>query len=309
MKFKILSFCFLLFSFGIQAQTYQNWTNSNAFITCNPGQYAVQDSFGVWVCIDTALAAQIYWSNEVGINLADTIRQSNTIRVPKSSFDPSVTLGTSPKPILSSSLTGTYIYASGSSPDSVAEHLLVGEDGTDFIIAKDGYFTMLGTPALAVNAEYWLSQTQAGAANPFKGSDSLCTQPLFQYLGFWDGEHWYESLLESAVCFDGDNLSNITISQTDNVNYSIDEIGDYRILRFEVLTTTDNDQAITFPVPFSASPNTWDVQISGRRNSGASFSVSLINGTLTATGMTINRSDGVNNTDNPYAIITVRGKK
>ena len=91
-------------------------------------------------------------------------------------------------------------------------------------------------------------------------------------------------------------------------NFTSIEIGEYRDLTFEVPSTLDGDEVITFPIPFSSAPNEWDIQISIRNGGGLGNSApAIISGTVTATQVTVNRDDGTDNAENPFVIVRVRG--
>ena len=99
-------------------------------------------------------------------------------------------------------------------------------------------------------------------------------------------------------------VSNVTTGS----NFTSIEIGEYRDLTFEVPSTLDGDEVITFPIPFSSAPNEWDIQISIRNGGGLGNSApAIISGTVTATQVTVNRDDGTDNAENPFVIVRVRG--
>ena len=85
-------------------------------------------------------------------------------------------------------------------------------------------------------------------------------------------------------------------------------MGAYRDITFEVPSTLDGDEVITFPIPFSTAPNEWDIQISIRNGGGLGNSApAIVSGTLTATQVTVNRDDGTDNAESPFVIVRVRG--
>lgn len=98
------------------------------------------------------------------------------------------------------------------------------------------------------------------------------------------------------------------VVESSGIDYTSVETGFYRDLTFEVDSTTDGPQAITFPIPFSEAPNRWDIQISVSQDNGAG-SASVVNGSISSTGMSIDRVDALDNNQNPFLLVRVRGKK
>jgi len=95
---------------------------------------------------------------------------------------------------------------------------------------------------------------------------------------------------------------------TTGVNYTSVENGAWRDLTFEVASTADTDEVINFPISFSTAPNAWDIQLSSRLDSGlGDAAFALISGTVTSSQITVNRVDAVDNNDNPFIIVRVRG--
>ena len=95
---------------------------------------------------------------------------------------------------------------------------------------------------------------------------------------------------------------------TTGSNFTSIESGTYRDLTFEVPSTLDGNEVITFPIPFSAAPNEWDIQVSIRNDGGLGNSApAIVSGTVTASQVTVNRDDGTDNAESPFVIVRVRG--
>jgi hypothetical protein len=99
----------------------------------------------------------------------------------------------------------------------------------------------------------------------------------------------------------------VPVSQT-NTTYRRRDIGNTMELWFQVASVADNDQVLTFPVAFASAPSLYDVQLSMQIRAVVAGGSAAVR-SVSATTVTVNRDDGVNDTDDPWFSVYVIGPK